>query len=119
MDGTTFVNPSVDFREDVAITSDTMAKPSNSHRFMSMVQQVIHLFLWVKLAGARSRSRIKFDAHGSSFDGVYNNVLGADLGLLFVDLASKEGHDIQNLNVLVGFITLELQALEVRNTLRA
>ena len=53
----------------------------------------------------------------SSLSGLANGGFSTELRLLFVDLASEEGHDVEDLDVGVGFVALKLQALKVRDTL--
>ena len=53
----------------------------------------------------------------SSLSGLAHGGFSTELRLLLVDLASEEGHDVENLDVGVGFVAFELQALKVRHTL--
>jgi hypothetical protein len=55
----------------------------------------------------------------SGLSGLADGGFSTELRLLFVDLASEEGHNVEDLDVGVGFVALKLEALKVRDALGA
>ena len=55
----------------------------------------------------------------SSLSGLADGGFSTELRLLLVDLTSKEGHNVEDLDISVGFVALKLEALKVRDALGA